>query len=163
MTSHTPAPKAHISLSCDAPSFSAVGDIYTIRASGAQTGGTLTLLESRIPPGGGPPPHVHSREDESFYVLSGTITFFTKDGPVRAGPGAFVHLPRTGPHTFKNEGTSEARMLIWCSPAGFDSMIRQIGTPVPSHDSAPIPPTPDDIARVLSICPTYGITIPVAL
>ena len=48
-----------------------VGDIYRFLATGEETGGQYALLEAVVLPGGGPPPHIHSREDETFYVQEG--------------------------------------------------------------------------------------------
>ncbi len=53
--------------------FSAAGDVYRILASGRQTGDVYALHEIRVSPNNGPPPHVHSREDESFFVLEGEV------------------------------------------------------------------------------------------
>ena len=53
------------------PSVWVVGDLYTIKTSGADTGGTFTLIEVSVPPGSGPPPHVHHREDQAFYIIKG--------------------------------------------------------------------------------------------
>jgi uncharacterized RmlC-like cupin family protein len=50
-----------------------VGDTMTLKATGQSTGGSLVLLENLTAPGGGPPPHIHTREDEFFYVLEGTF------------------------------------------------------------------------------------------
>ena len=50
-----------------------VGDVYRFLATGEETNGKYALWEAIVPPGGGPPPHVHSREEESFYVLEGEI------------------------------------------------------------------------------------------
>jgi len=55
----------------EGPAFSAVGDVYRILAGGAETGEAYTLCEARVLPGGGPPPHIHHREDEAFFVLEG--------------------------------------------------------------------------------------------
>ena len=52
-----------------------VGDVYRFLATGEDTNGKYALFEALVPPGGGPPPHVHSREEEGFYVLEGEITF----------------------------------------------------------------------------------------
>ena len=52
-----------------------VGDVYRFLATGEDTNGKYALWEAIVPPGGGPPPHVHSREEEGFYVLEGEITF----------------------------------------------------------------------------------------
>lgn len=141
------------------PTFGLVGDVYVIRASGAQTGGALCVVEARVSPGGGPPPHVHSREDESFYVLDGEITFATAAGAVRAGPGAFLHMPRGVPHVFRNETDRDARMLFWCTPAGFERLVEAVGTPLAGPTAAAIPPTPEHIDLVIRTCPQFGITI----
>ena len=44
------------------------GGICTIKATGEDTGGTYAMIEMVIPPQSGPPPHIHSREVESFYI-----------------------------------------------------------------------------------------------
>jgi len=49
------------------------GDVYRFLAVGEDTNGKYALWEAVVPPGGGPPPHVHSREEEGFYVLEGEI------------------------------------------------------------------------------------------
>src|SRR5262249_32876090 len=56
-----------------------VGDVYRFLATGEDTDGKYALWEAFVPPGGGPPPHVHSREEEGFYVLEGEITFVVGD------------------------------------------------------------------------------------
>src|ERR1700680_3294479 len=50
-----------------------VGDVYRFLATGEDTNGKYALWEAIVPPGGGPPPHVHSREEEGFYILEGEI------------------------------------------------------------------------------------------
>src|ERR1700710_2605568 len=52
-----------------------VGDVYRFLATGDETDGKYAIWEAIVPPGGGPPPHVHSREEEGFYILEGEITF----------------------------------------------------------------------------------------
>jgi hypothetical protein len=51
-----------------------VGDVYRFPATGEGTNGKYALREAIVPPGGRPPPHGHSREEEGFYVLEGEIT-----------------------------------------------------------------------------------------
>src|SRR5438874_194120 len=51
------------------------GDKYTFLVTGAECGGRLFAMEALVPTGGGPPPHIHRREDETFYVLDGLVTF----------------------------------------------------------------------------------------
>src|ERR1700676_784665 len=51
-----------------------VGDVYRFLATAEDTNGKYALWEAIVPPGGGPPPHVHSREEEGFYILEGEVT-----------------------------------------------------------------------------------------
>jgi len=63
------------------------------------------MAEVSVPPGGGPPPHVHHREDESFHVIEGTLTVQVGEKILNASAGDFVYLPRGIGHSFKNTGT----------------------------------------------------------
>ena len=48
-----------------------LGIPMVIRVHGSDTGGVVSAVESHDVPGGGPPPHIHHREDETFQVLEG--------------------------------------------------------------------------------------------
>src|SRR3954470_11268457 len=87
-----------------------VGDVYRFLATGEDTNGKYALWEAIVPPGGGPPPHVHSREEEGFYVLEGEITFTIGEESHVATAGSFANLPVGTPHSFKNESGKLARM-----------------------------------------------------
>jgi quercetin dioxygenase-like cupin family protein len=139
--------------------FSAVGDVYRVLASGDQTGGVYALSEIRVSPGNGPPPHLHSREDESFFVLEGEITFQIGDEKIAAPAGTFIQGPRGIPHTFKNTGSSPARMLALVMPASFENFIKEFAKRVPSFDSPAIPPGKDEVDRLLAAAPKYGLQI----
>ena len=135
-----------------------VGDTYTLKVSGAQTGGAFALLEARVPPGGGPPPHVHLREDETFVVLEGELTFSAGGATGPAGPGAVLYVPKGTVHAFANVGAAPARMLFLYTPAGMDGMFAEIGTPARAGEAAP-PPGPEDVAKLLAVAATYGFEI----
>jgi mannose-6-phosphate isomerase-like protein (cupin superfamily) len=79
-----------------------VGDVYRFLATGEETNGKYAMWEAIVPPGGGPPPHVHSREEEGFYILEGEITFTVGDERVVAKAGMFANMPVGTPHSFKN-------------------------------------------------------------
>lgn len=139
--------------------FSAVGDVYRFLATGEQTGGAYALCEARVLPGGGPPPHIHHREDESFFILEGEITFLLGDRRVVAKAGSFIQGPRGVPHAFKNESSAPARMLVHVSPPGFEQFMAEFASPVASFDSPPVPVTQADIEKLLAVAPKYGIEI----
>ena len=138
---------------------SAVGDVYRVLATGEQTGGSYALMEAVVYPGGGPPMHWHTREEELFYVLEGEITFTVGDKTVVAKPGTFLQAPRNLKHRFQNTGTVRARMLIQTIPAGFEQFMAKFAKPVESIDSPPLPVTPEEIQRLLEVAPQYGIHI----
>lgn len=153
-----PAQLVHITAAAG-KTYSVVGDKYTVLASGDQTGGAYSLTEAIVPPGGGPPPHYHTREEESFYVLEGEITFTVEDRPIVGAAGTFVQIPRRVPHAFTNSGSVTARMLILLSPAGFEQYFAECGTELSSREAAAIPPSPEEIEKLLSVAPKYGIVM----
>jgi quercetin dioxygenase-like cupin family protein len=140
-------------------SVAVVGDVYRFLATGEDTNGKYAVMEAFVPPGGGPPPHVHGREEEGFYILEGEITFLIGEDRVVAATGTFANIPIGTLHAFKNETDRPARMLISVAPAGLEKMFLEVGVPVPPGTTVAPPPTPGEIEKLLSIAPRYGIEI----
>ena len=136
-----------------------VGDVYRFLATGEDTAGKYALWEAVVPPGGGPPPHVHSREEEGFYVLEGEITFTVNGERVVAAASTFANMPVGTPHSFKNESDKPARMLISVAPAGLERMFFEVGVPLAEGATTALPPTRDEIEKLLATAPRYGIEI----
>jgi quercetin dioxygenase-like cupin family protein len=136
-----------------------VGDVYRFLATGEGTNGQYALFEALVGPGGGPPPHVHSREEEGFYVLEGEITFTINGERVVAKAGAFANMPVGTPHSFKNESAKPARMLISVAPAGLEKMFMEVGVPLAEGATTAPPPTRGEIEKLLAVAPKYGIEI----
>ncbi|GAA4585763.1 hypothetical protein GCM10023194_29360 [Planotetraspora phitsanulokensis] len=127
------------------PTVWTVGDVYTIKATGAQTNGGLGLIEATVPAGGGPQPHAHPR-DESFYMLDGELEFLDGDHRFTAVAGDFIHVPGGIRHCFLNKRKHAARMLFMFTPAGPEQVIADYAMPARDGET---PPPPDDaqIAR----------------
>jgi quercetin dioxygenase-like cupin family protein len=138
-----------------------VGDVYRFLATGAETGGKYATWEAVVPPGGGPPPHAHSREEESFFVLEGEITITVNGELVIAGPGTFANMPVGSLHSFKNESSRTARMLISVAPAGLEQMFFEVGVPLAEGATTAPPPTKDEIEKMMAVASNYGIEIKV--
>ena len=136
-----------------------VGDVYRFLATGEDTNGTYALWEAFVPPGGGPPPHVHSREEEGFYVLEGEITFTVNGEKVVATAGTFANMPVGTPHNFRNESNKPAKMLISVAPAGLEGMFFEVGVPLAEGATTAAPPSKEEIERLLAVAPKYGIEI----
>ncbi|WP_020668289.1 cupin domain-containing protein [Amycolatopsis nigrescens] len=112
------------------------GDIYTILLSGKQTDGRYCLIDMRVPPGGGPPPHRHDFE-EMFTILEGQLRFTFRGEDVLVNAGETVNIPANAPHFFRNVSDQPARMLCMCTPAGQDEYFLEIAAPVESAAATP--------------------------
>jgi quercetin dioxygenase-like cupin family protein len=139
--------------------YSVVGDRNQILITGEESGGAFAMIEILVPPQHGPPPHVHHREDEVFYVLEGEFTFTVAGQTIHATTGQTLYGKRDVPHTFKNTGNKAGRLLVVITPAGLEKFFAEIGTPLASPQSAPVEPTPADFERLLAAAPRYGLEI----
>ncbi|MBE2180310.1 MAG: cupin domain-containing protein [Chthoniobacterales bacterium] len=130
--------------------FRAFGEEIHFHLTGAQTGGLLAQWLEITPPGGGPPPHYHTGEDEWFCVLEGKMSFLL-DGVWReAEPGAGVFAPKNSIHAFKNTGDTPSRMLVAASPAGFEDFFERAAAEFARPDGP-------DMDRVTQIAADQGI------
>lgn len=121
-----------------------------ILLDGEQTGGLQSMWLETSPPEGGPPPHFHINDDETFYVVEGRISFFQNGEWREVGPGSSAFVPRGQLHTFRNVGPGPSRMVISTNPAGFDAFITQAAEEF-SKAGGP------DMARVYAIGAEHGI------
>jgi quercetin dioxygenase-like cupin family protein len=133
-----------------------VGDTMTFKATGGSTDGSLVLFENLTAPGGGPPPHVHTREDEFFYVLDGAFEIRIGDDVHTLGAGGFAFVPRGTVHNFRNTEETAGRILVGFTPGGIEGFFRAAGRP--ATDDGPAPPVnADEIARTMAAAPKYGV------
>jgi quercetin dioxygenase-like cupin family protein len=100
------------------PGESFPGSADGVKASGHSTSGGFTMIESQA--ASGAPWHVHTREDEYFYVVDGEIMVWCGKQEFRAGPRSFVFLPRGIPHAWDVTSRSKAIVLMMTVPAMLD-------------------------------------------
>ncbi|MBL0870245.1 MAG: cupin domain-containing protein [Phycisphaerales bacterium] len=133
------------------------GDATILKIAAAETNDHFSLNEYVAMPDAGPPMHVHTREDEAFYILEGTVTFICDGKIIEAPKGSFVFAPRGLPHTFKNRTKSPAKfLLIVTPPANFEAFYSRIG----GKDEKGQPPAESlIIERIGREAPNFGITI----
>ena len=120
---------------------------HVIRIMAANTGGALGMLEAIVPPGEGPPLHVHEREDEFFRVLSGCFGFWCAGDYVELTAGGCIALPRGVPHRFRNIGDKDGHLMVVVTPGGFENFFPIIELCKPE--------TPEQIA---SVAKDFGLT-----
>jgi quercetin dioxygenase-like cupin family protein len=134
------------------------GDTLTFKATAHTTDGAFTLIDCEAAPGGGPPPHVHEREDEAFYVLDGEFEIWVGDEPIAAAPGDFVFVPSGTVHRFSNVGDAPGRILILFTPGGIEAFFRAAGTVATSDGPAPAIDRVE-IARTDAVAARHGLSI----
>jgi quercetin dioxygenase-like cupin family protein len=120
-----------------------------LRVHGRDTNGTLAVVESHDSLGGGPPPHIHHREDETFQVLEGEYEFMVGGKTVLAKAGDTLFAPRNVPHTYRCTGRTGGKLSVVLTPAGFEDFFAEIGALNPEQQQ--------DIPRVIEIAKKFGL------
>lgn len=122
------------------------GDTYSFKAHSENTNGVFALVEASITPGGGPDWHHHPDNDESFYLVHGSLKLSTRTkGKVEdltVNAGDFIYIPRMTEHCFTNTRIQPATMIFTYSPAGPEWFIAALGEQAVPGESAP--PRDDD-------------------
>ena len=125
---------------------------WQVLAGGDRTAGSVIFGEARLPARtSGPGLHVHTREDEAVFVISGVMTFVVGDEWFRAGAGQLVWLPREVPHTFANLDDEPAWAFGTTTPAGREGMFVERAAYFDGLDG---PPDPE---RIREIGDRYGV------
>jgi mannose-6-phosphate isomerase-like protein (cupin superfamily) len=114
-----------------------------------QTNGAYSVVMSTTPPAGGPPLHIHTHEDELFYILQGTYEFRCGDETILADRGDLVHLPAGLPHRFRNIGDAPGMTMNTMTPGGFEQFFVEIDQLPKDH--------PLDREQVATIAARYGL------
>ena len=134
-----------------------LGNLVTVKATGADTGGRATVVEFLNPPGFAPPLHRHTIEDEMFLVLGGQATFLCDGQELAAGPGDFVLLPAGLAHTFVVAPDEPLRTLQITTPSGFEKFAAAVGGPAGARRLPE--PGPVDPAALAHAAHLHGVEI----
>ena len=135
----------------DGHAIAAIGLGITLKTDGASTRDAYSLFEYTIPAGvDGPPPHLHTREDESFICLAGRLDVRLGDEEFVLEHGDYLYLPRDVVHAFRNPYGEESRVISVVSPAGLEKYYQTL---------ADMPPGPKDISLMKKIMGEFGIEL----
>ena len=137
------------------------GELVTCKVTSDQTGGAYMLFEAATPPGAGPPPHVHHREDEAFYVLEGEYEFLVDGHTLKAGAGSLLYAPKGALHAHENVGEGLGRMLLTQTPGGLYELFFEKAGRMPDGDDGGTPAFKEqhDAARIVEVASEHGIEI----
>jgi len=131
--------------------------IGSVCLSGADTGGAYCLLDIGLAPGMTVPRHMHTREDEAYYVLSGELEVVVGDEVFILRAGDTLMAPRDIPHHLRNSGDVENHYLIMFSPSGFEGFLKATAVPAPDNAVAPTEPPAVAVRNVHELAADYGI------
>jgi quercetin dioxygenase-like cupin family protein len=129
-----------------------LGIPMVLRIHGRETGGIVSVVESHDVPGGGPPPHIHRREDETFQILEGDYEWTVGSKTFVAHKGDTVFAPRNVPHTYRYLGQMPGRLMCIITPAGFEGFFEEINALTPQKQQ--------DLPLIIQIGEKYGLEIP---
>ena len=137
-------------------------DYITYKVRSAETDGAFFCFEASSSPGFGPPLHSHSYR-ELFYVLEGKYEFaIEQDGEPRTilgSPGTAVSVDADVPHTFRNAGDSQGRLLFVHLPAALEEFFEEYGVPVSRHGELPEGLEPPDFGAMAAALERNGVKV----
>lgn len=128
-----------------------VGEETLVKVRGADSNGLLSFFHLDAPPMSGPPRHVHTREDELFYVLEGELAFELDGERHLVSAGGTVYLRRGVVHAYQNFTDRPARLLIATTPGDFSEFFEEMSAMTP-------PGGMPDMAALDALHGKYGIT-----
>lgn len=133
------------------------GVMFDVLVHGNATDNNIFVAEVEGLPGGEPPRHVHTFEDEVVIVKEGTITYFIGDDIIQAVPGDTVVLPKNIPHHFVI--TSEKmKVVLVTTSASFGDFFCKMSTPY-NGEEIPVAqrPSKDKIQELVALTESFGI------
>lgn len=138
------------------------GGFFKVLISHDQTGGNMALVDMTLPKGVEPPLHVHSREDETFFLIDGVMTFLVGESVIKAEVGDAVFAPRMVPHHFVIE-SKKARFLTLMTPGNLLDYFMEFSFPTMEEakiNPPQVPPSTEYIENLTKILTDiYGIQL----
>jgi quercetin dioxygenase-like cupin family protein len=126
-----------------------LGEPVELLQSGEMTNGMSAMMLQVSQPGGGPPPHKHTHEDELFFVVQGEYEFLRDGEWIKVAQGESAHAQRGSVHAFRNCGTTEGRMLFIVTPSGLERYFEELAAFS----------LPQDMEQIKAVSARYGITL----
>ena len=135
------------------------GALFHFLARGEQTNNLFSLIYIEVHKGNEPPAHTHQWEDESYYILEGSVRFWVGDKVIDAKSGDFIHLPRGVTHKFELQSDC-VKELMWITPSGLEKWFWDNSVPAPDMRPLPVmkePPPPEVIGHFVQSLSQYGV------
>ena len=110
--------------------------------------------------GNEPPPHVHSREDEFFYVLADEMKVYVERETFVVTAGECMFLPREKPHAFVVT-SEELQNIALIAPGGFLDAVNKMNAPAERMEAPTdidtITYANADLTDIIKVFEQYGV------
>ena len=152
---------AHIPPGEGTKSLWVLGELLTYKVPSHRTGGAYAHFEVATQPGAALPPHIHHREDESFYILEGEFEFLVGKETLRVGAGSLLYVPKGTLHAHRGVGEGVGRMLVTQTPGGlYERFFEEVGVEAKSNVvMGSVEEDSPEAAWITTIAARYGIEI----
>jgi len=131
---------------------SVLGSPYRFLATSDSTAGAFALIEVNTAAESGVPLHLHTREDETFFILDGTMEVQYDGRSFVLEKDSTAFLPRGIPHSYRNPRNVPSRYLVLITLGGFEKCLEEFAG-LPANQ----PPPPETVA---AIGKRYGLEFP---
>ncbi len=121
------------------------------KVTGEDTGGAFDYFIVEVAPRGGPPLHVHHRQEETIHVVKGQYKIRIGDEIFRCEEGGFAYLPSRVPHAFLNLTDEPGEIVVVYTPGGGHKFYEELG-PI-SRSANP------DRQVIAAVFEKYGMTL----
>jgi quercetin dioxygenase-like cupin family protein len=136
-----------------------IGHLMSLLLTSEETDGQYALLRATERRGLEPPPHTHTKEDETFLILEGKVVYTVGDQTFNAKEGDVMFLPKNIQHSFKIQ-TEKLETLMLLTPGGFENYFVEMSKPAEELQLPPLPQGPPDITKLIATASKYGIMFP---
>src|SRR5512132_493760 len=135
-----------------------LGGLYEVLVSSDETNGAATVMQMTVPPGMGPPPHLHHKGvTETVYVVEGTLTYEIQGKRIEGAAGSVFRIPPDTVESF--EPKTRTRVVITYEPGGIEKFFAEAGEPAQRREVPPAPTSQPDVERLKKIGAKYGVEI----
>jgi len=126
-----------------------LSDRVCIKLKSSNSPNSMAVVTVEVPPGGLVPPHIHAQEEESYYMLDGSMVMQLGSEFLTIQPHDFVHIPPGTIHSYRNDSDRPIHFLAWTVGGAIDDFFIEMGEKIRE--------IPNDLPKMPEILDKYGI------
>jgi quercetin dioxygenase-like cupin family protein len=124
-------------------------DRVCIKLKSSNSPNNMAVVTVEVPPGGLVPPHIHAQEEESYYMLDGSMVMQLGSEFLTIQPNDFVHIPPGTIHSYRNDSDRPIHFLAWTVGGAIDDFFIEMAEKIQE--------IPNDLPKMPKILEKYGI------